>query len=216
MLSRIRAKTGTAALIVAVVAVVAAVAGTAFAAARLTATEKKEVKKIAKKYAGKPGPAGPVGPAGDRGPQGERGPEGKQGVAGERGPAGPTETVLPPGKTSKGQWSFLSRGAVSAITSISFPLAVEPAPTFNWVGPNQPSTTACPGKFTNPEAAPGQLCVYAGGVFGAGGEPDNHPVGTDIYTGDPTSGLTMEFVLEIGAPNEEGYGYGSWAVTAEE
>ena len=54
----IREPFGTAGLIVACVALVLALTGAAFAAAGLTGKQKKEVEKIAKKYAGKPGAAG--------------------------------------------------------------------------------------------------------------------------------------------------------------
>ena len=59
MIERIHQKLGTAGFVIAIVALIAALGGTALAAAKLNGTQKKEVEKIAKKYAGKPGAAGP-------------------------------------------------------------------------------------------------------------------------------------------------------------
>lgn len=90
----IREPFGTAGLIVAIVALVAAVGGTAFAAAKLNGTQKKEVEKIAKKFAGKDGAPGAngtngaPGAKGDAGAPGGQGPEGKQGPKGEAGKDG--------------------------------------------------------------------------------------------------------------------------------
>lgn len=83
MLKRIREKFGTAGLIVAIVALVVAVAGTAYAAAGLNRTQKKEVKKIAKEFAGKPGAPGTPGAKGDAGAQGTPGKDGTNGKDGQ-------------------------------------------------------------------------------------------------------------------------------------
>jgi hypothetical protein len=87
MISRIRSRFGTAGLVVGVIALVVALAGTAFAASKLTGKQKKEVEKIAKKFAGKPGPEGKPGPAGPTGPTGPAGQNGAAGV-GTPGPEG--------------------------------------------------------------------------------------------------------------------------------
>jgi hypothetical protein len=76
---------GTAGLIIAILALVLATTGAAFAAVGLNSKQKKEVTKIAKKYAGKPGATGPAGPAG---PQGSAGAPGKDGAPGENGSPG--------------------------------------------------------------------------------------------------------------------------------
>jgi hypothetical protein len=96
MFSRIRDKFGTAGLIVAVIALVAALAGTAFAAAKLNGTQKKEVEKIAKKWANKiPGPAGAKGDNGAPGAKGDQGPKGDTGAAGPSGPGLVTGNLNP-------------------------------------------------------------------------------------------------------------------------
>jgi hypothetical protein len=218
MLKRIHNKLGTAGLVIAVVALVAAVAGTAFAAGGLTKKQEKQVVKIAKKYAGKPGAPGAQGSKGDTGgtgPQGQKGDPGPKGDNGERGPqgdTGPTETTLPAGKTMTGLWSFVSNLQEHTYVPISFPLRYpsssesDPAPHLLEAG--HAPTPECPGSAKNPEAAPGNLCVYteeAVGMFHnfpdvAGGQPDR------------AFGLMVEF-----ASNEDakGYGRGSWAVTAK-
>jgi len=87
----IREPFGTAGLIVAMIALVAALGGTAFAAAKLNSTQKKEVEKIAKKYAGNPGAPGaqgPTGPAGAAGKDGTNGTNGKDGANGTPGTPG--------------------------------------------------------------------------------------------------------------------------------
>jgi hypothetical protein len=83
---------GTAGLIVACVALVLALTGAAFAAGKLTSTQKKEVEKIAKKFAGKPGAVGPAGPAGPAGAAGANGKDGAPGAKGEDGTDGTNGT----------------------------------------------------------------------------------------------------------------------------
>src|SRR5262249_46017666 len=74
----IREPFGTAGLVVACVALIAALGGTALAAAKLNSTQKKEVEKIAKKFAGKPGAPGAAGPPGPAGPPREGGGQGRK------------------------------------------------------------------------------------------------------------------------------------------
>jgi hypothetical protein len=78
----IREPFGTAGLIVAMIALLAALGGTAFAAAKLNSTQKKEVEKIAKKFAGKPGATGPQGSPGAPGAAGKDGANGSNGSNG--------------------------------------------------------------------------------------------------------------------------------------
>ena len=214
MFTRIHDKLGTAGLVVAVVALVAALTGTAFAAVdRLSSQEKKEVKKIAKKLvvpgpAGAQGPAGPQGPAGapgTPGAPGQDGQDGEEGPEGPQGPAGPTETKLPTGKTSTGDWAFATKGHADYLT-INFPLNVVPAPEYHWLG-KEGTDPNCPGTATDPKANPGHLCIYALEVANVSG-----PELVGASTADATSGWVGEFVPQGEA---EGYGYGSWAVTAK-
>jgi hypothetical protein len=146
MLNRIHQKLGTAGFVISVVALVAALGGGAYAASGgLSGKQKKEVEKIAKKYAGKPGApgaagakgdtgakgdAGAKGEAGPAGPQGQPGPQGPQGVQGPQGPAGTTgfTSSLPAGSTETGTFASTyrngSEGAqVWVPISFSIPLA---------------------------------------------------------------------------------------------
>jgi len=85
----IREPFGTAGLIVACLALVLAMGGAAVAAkGSLTGKQKKEVEKIAKKYAGKPGAAGAAGAPGPAGPGGAKGDKGDAGTNGTNGTNG--------------------------------------------------------------------------------------------------------------------------------
>jgi hypothetical protein len=110
----IREPFGTAGLVVACVAMVLALTGAAFAAkGALTGKQKKEVEKIAKKYAGKPGAAGAAGPAGPQGAAGAAGKDGAQGEKGAKGDAGsPGSPGAPgaPGEDGKSVEAALSAG----------------------------------------------------------------------------------------------------------
>lgn len=202
----IREPFGKAGLIVACLALVAAMGGTALAAAKLNGTQKKEVEKIAKKYAGKAGKNGATGPAGPAGPMGPTGATGATGAAGvgttgpqgEPGETGFTET-LPAGKTETGVWSVgnaTAEGSLFAPISFTIPLSASPAVHYN-----EAETAECPGTAGEPEAARGQLCVYLTG-------------GEKISFFSPLSTGKTGVVLLFGA-EVEGGGFGTWAVTAE-
>ena len=205
MLTRVQNRLGTTGLIVAIVALVVALTGTAFAAVGLNGKQKAEVKKIAKQFAGKPGQAGPQGAQGSKGDKGEQGPEGKQGP---EGPPGPTETVLPPGGTQTGIWSYNQIGLSVIWLNISFPLRVVPdltAGNLEYLEPNAPATANCPGNASEPKAAPGHICMY--------GEVQNNSFDAgNTFTPDGTSGFVRKF--EAVEPSERAFGRGSWAVRA--
>ncbi len=83
----------------AVIAIVLALTGGAFAAAgKLTGPQKKEVEKIAKKFAGKRGKPGATGPAGKDGTNGANGTNGKDGTNGKNGENGKSVVVNPEAK----------------------------------------------------------------------------------------------------------------------
>jgi hypothetical protein len=88
-INSIREPFGKAGLIVACLALVFAMVGGAYAAGKLTSKQKKEVEKIAKKYAGRTGLAGSQGPAGPVGVKGDTGTDGKDGTNGTNGKEGP-------------------------------------------------------------------------------------------------------------------------------
>jgi hypothetical protein len=158
---------------------------------------------------------------------------GAAGAPGEDGACSASDAncILPSGATLTGVWSFNARGKstieteVGGVTNtytagvaseffqISFPLRLATPPTFQWVGEGEftPGVGNCPGRPELPEAKPGFLCVYALEIKNAGKEADHHPTGLEADTADRTSGLVGEFKIE---PGEEGYGMGTWAVTA--
>jgi hypothetical protein len=85
---------GTAGVILGVIALVLALGGTALAAkGALTGKQRKEVEKIAKKYAGKPGAPGTVGTNGTNGTNGKDGTNGAPGKDGEDGTDGTGATA---------------------------------------------------------------------------------------------------------------------------
>jgi collagen triple helix repeat protein len=208
-------------VVVAVIAIIVALAGTAFAAAKLNGTQKKEVEKIAKKYAGKPGvsgaqgPAGPQGSPGAKGDTGAKGDKGDQGLPGGKGADGksveivgegpqlceksPTEKVpgvtyeiegsgeentvcdgaegspwaaggtLPPGATETGAWATMRGEATEAPAPISFSVKLAKPITSAHIHVSGEAGfgTPCAGSADNPQAVPGNLCIYTGEAVAA-------------------------------------------------
>ena len=89
----IREPFGKAGLTVAILALVLAMVGGAYAAGGLTKSQEKQVTKIAKKYAGKPGAPGTAGTPGANGTAGAPGAKGDTGAAGGTGPAGKSVVI---------------------------------------------------------------------------------------------------------------------------
>lgn len=226
MVSRLHEKLGSAGLVIAVIALVAALSGAAFAAGGLTKSQEKQVKKIAKKYAGKQGPpgqqgpAGPQGPKGDAGAKGDTGVEGKQGEQGREGPEGEAgvcseakpECIAPSGAEFTGAWTANAEGSTlfdKARFAISFPLRIPsftPSEHIKYIKQSESGDPSeCPGTVTEPEAAPGFLCIYE--TLG-----QNAVFRHQAEFVDPTSGIIAIFEPEV-----EGvriFAAGSWAVKA--
>jgi hypothetical protein len=136
-----RLKGQSASGLIACLALVLAVGGSAALAkggGGLTAKQKKQVEKIAKKFAGKqgakgdpgaPGPAGSAGPAGPAGPKGDQGIPGTPGAPGTPGKEGKEGSpwtaggTLPVGKTETGPWTVFNFG-VEANTAIPLPFNI--------------------------------------------------------------------------------------------
>ncbi len=88
---------------------------------------------------------------------------------------------------------------------ITFQLPLASAPALNFVGPAGAPTAQCPGSYTNPTAAPGQICLYAVNQTGASG------VGTLALT--PNKFGVIVFPTGVAA-NTNYEVDGNWAVTA--
>jgi collagen triple helix repeat protein len=223
MFSRFRERSGSAGLVVAVLALVVALGGSAYAAAKLSSSQKKEVVKIAKRYAGKdgkngaagaPGPVGAQGPKGDTGSKGETGAPGKEGAPGPPGVDGEDgvcsvsepECVMPPGATFTGVWAVQEVGASEGVSQISFPLRYSGAePAFHFLEEGT-STTECPGSAEEPLALAGNLCVYAAGT------PFNIQFCCNLNVDDSKhSGVVLRFPPENQSVEIEAHG--TWAVT---
>ncbi|MFL5898533.1 MAG: hypothetical protein ACJ76D_08740 [Solirubrobacterales bacterium] len=136
----IREPFGTAGLIIACVPPVLALTGAAFAAGKPTSKQKKEVEKIAKKFAGKPGAPGETGPAGANG--NVRVQESKGDAEAGICSAAARECTLAKGATLTGPWGTsgvlgLKSGASKmteseediSLVQIAFQVPVSPAPT---------------------------------------------------------------------------------------
>jgi hypothetical protein len=148
---RLKEPFGKAGLTVAICALVLALVGGAYAAGGLTKSQEKQVTKIAKKYAGKPGAAGATGPAGTPGTNGTNGTNGKNGTSvtnsvepqgancaeggtkivgtattyacnGEEGSPWTDGGTLPSGSTETGVWTVRTTQGVSVSVPISFPI----------------------------------------------------------------------------------------------
>lgn len=190
MFQRIHEKLGTAGFIISIIALIAAMGGGAYAASGgLTSKQKKEVKKIAKQFAGKPGtngaagPAGPAGAPGVKGDPGAAGANGKDGTNGSDGapgapgapgspgpacPVGPC--FLPSEATETGTWGIVSPNTEGRHDfPISFNLPLEDEPEAIYLKPGEAEVqNKCPGRGNDgiPLAEPGFLCVYAYNEFG--------------------------------------------------
>jgi hypothetical protein len=201
-------------VVIAVIALIFALAGTAFAAAKLNSTQKKEVKKIAKQFAGQPGANGATGATGAQGPVGAKGADGAKGATGATGPTGPEGPeglegvegaegaegspwtaggTLPPGSTETGVWAMSGVGRVSADLSFPIPLGENfNSENVHFKKLGGTPDPACPAVKPSGAAAagkapsPGVLCIYYA-------EPENgsEPFVNGPDAVNPDSGLNV-------------------------
>jgi hypothetical protein len=185
-------------LIVGVLALVLALVGGAWAASGgLSAQQKKEVKKIAHAFAGKPGAPGANGKDGAPGAPGSQGPP---------GPPGPLLETLESGQAMSGFWNYFNPEANGETLNLSYPFRLAaPIPTENIVllAPEEGETAECPGTVEEPKAAKGELCLYQKELAP---EVEVTAITTTFYPASLTTGAAF--------PVEGPGGYGSWAVTA--
>jgi hypothetical protein len=206
--------------VIAIAALVFAMFGGAYAADHPgggKATASAKGKKGSPGPRGKTGPAGPMGPQGLPGASGKEGPPGSAGPPGPpglTGPPGPTGTTLPSGMTETGIWG--ARGSEDLPTLnvwISFPLRLPSEPTFHFIecGITCTPTAECPStEVSEPEAEPGQLCVYM--TEGANINVNVPPTTFGVINPDPKSGKGMSFLSKEEASAQRVLG--TYAVTA--
>jgi hypothetical protein len=96
------------------------------------------------------------------GVQGPIGPPGQQGPPGKQGPAGPFIDVVPSGKTLFGTYAvrYIATGVDSYFGAISFDFKFLAALSPHFVALGTTPPIECPGNGLNPQAAPGNLCIY--------------------------------------------------------
>ena len=150
---------------------------------------------------------------------------GEKGAKGDEGEPWTDEGTLPPGATETGTWVFTTLpGGPESVTvrmPIAFPIPLEeelPVSDTHFLGEEQGETEECPGTAEKPEAAAGQLCVYAtsllisGSLTSTGLSNPSQPF-FSFVGGAGTTGSVL--ILSMPHGTEEEFGYGTWAVTAE-
>jgi Collagen triple helix repeat (20 copies) len=189
--------------------------------------------------AGPKGDAGPQGLAGPQGPQGPKGDKGEKGAKGDKGDPWVPDGTLPAGTTLTGVWAFGTlatelnaevAGGSGVPPSIRLPISFTiplasplPEAAVHYINPagaevtktgeNVPST-ACLGSVEDPDAEPGNLCVYAGKATGVSFL--NSGALKKAKTPEQPGASTAGAILNIGNPTAEALAFGTWAVTAEE
>jgi Collagen triple helix repeat (20 copies) len=159
------------------------------------------------------GRQGPAGPAGAQGPQG---PAGTPGKTGEPGPPGQQLETLPSGMTLRGNYAVAGVAKEQfnrALAGITFQIPLASAPVSHVIQKGAASTTECPGSAADPEAAPGNLCLYEDfheHVRPGSDCADSGGLGT-------TCGTATRFGADIFIESEGENSFfveGTWAVTA--
>jgi hypothetical protein len=132
--------------------------------------------------------------------------------------------TLPSGKSEEGQWGYWDSTNLTAnsekAVEISFGIPLKESPTAHYVGTleNEPAITEgkCKGDAEKPEAAAGQLCVFAKIVLGvvAGGINQFYDAqaGASSSESAGTAGTLAKFVTGEGLFVVLA---GSWAVTGK-
>ena len=153
--------------------------------------------------AGRQGPAGPAGPQGLKGDRGEKG---------DVGPQGPFVEVVPSGKTLVGTYAARINATAAnqdVIAPISFGFRFSSAPTPHFVALGTTPPAQCPGNGLNPQATPGNLCIYETSETNR-----FSPAVVDVnFDGNSSSPFGASVLTESLAAGVSGTS-GSWAATA--
>jgi hypothetical protein len=157
------------------------------------------------------------------------GEEGKEGAAGKEGSPWTDKGELPSKASEKGTWSISGTAVtlpqyVGLFDSISFTVPLKAAISgahVHFINSNGEENTEpakslktgeCAGTFTAPEAAPGNLCVFAGVESNLLGGLLWEPGGS---TGAGTTGAVIETLSTGQTAGVTMYAQGTWAVTGE-
>ena len=210
---------GKAGLTVAILALVLAMVGGAYAAGGLTKSQEKQVTKIAKKYAGKPGATGAAGANGTNGTNGTPGAPGKEGAAGKEGSPWTAGGTLPSGQTETGAWSagkYTSEN-IAAFVPISFPIPLAKAlgeTKVHYIKQEEVAPAGCTGgSFKHPIAEKENLCIYVTTESEAGEEFIEKEIrNPEIFAFTPGAGKTGAVIYA--EAKASGQAYGTWALTA--
>jgi hypothetical protein len=163
--------------VIATVALVFAMTGGAYAANKYLITSTKQISpkvlKVLKALKGSSGAngvagaAGPGGPGGPQGPAGAGGPAGAKGATGAAGKDGKTgfTEFLPPNDSERGTWGVAGQPTTTPFgedvsASISFNIPLKEAPAVHVIKPEATPPAGCSGTVTEPQAEPGNLCVF--------------------------------------------------------
>ena len=138
------------------------------------------------------------------------GKQGPIGPPGQQGPAGPFIDVVPSGKTLFGAYTvrYIATGVDSYFGSISFDFKFSAALTPHFVALGTTPPIECPGNGLNPQAAPGNLCIYETSETNRA-----LPSVTDVNFSAGTSPFGALIITASTAPGQGGTS-GSWAATA--
>ena len=145
------------------------------------------------------------------GKQGQIGPQGPPGSPGPIGPQGQFAEVVPSGKTLVGAYAerYQATGSGQAhLTAISFGFKFSSAPSAHFIALGTTPPAECPGNGLNPQAAPGNLCVYETSMTNR-----SAPFITDVNFGAGASPFGADVGMESVAAGQGGSS-GSWAATA--
>jgi hypothetical protein len=192
---------------------------------------------------GAQGPQGAAGAKGENGAPGAKGENGAPGAKGENGTTGFTET-LPSKKTLKGEWNADGSAMPGAEkthfrSSVSYALPLVAGPATHYIrveegeGEHLEATVVkegkCKGTVEEPEAAPGNLCVFAKSEENTIKEVETSPgvffkypvvckrETEECFTGGEGEGSRFGFGIEA-LSKESGemvFAAGTWAVTAK-
>jgi hypothetical protein len=116
-------------------------------------------------------------------------------------------TTLPSGKTLRGIYGYAGHQTTgySPVETISYQFPLASPPTPNLIKISDPSTPQCPGEVENPQAAPGNLCVYE----------ERNDSGTPLEVINEIADGRFGAVLFADIPDNTDYEFeGTWAVTA--